>query len=149
MCTDLRIVVAGHSFVGHLKRFLEDDNDVLNRYNLSFNLYRENAESTFITRSGCNVPLLKSALRSLITTKYPHLIILEIGSNDLTKSIINPTTLAQEVLMFSKSQVKSCTKFVIISAVIYREKTKSLMNPCRMCNALMISWRVRASCSII
>ena len=129
MCTDLRIVVAGHSFVGHLQRFLEDDNDVLNRYNQSFNLYRENAESIFITRPGCNLPLLKSALRSLITTKHPHLIILEIGSNDLTKSIINPTTLAQEVLAFSKSLVKSCTKFVTISAVIHREKTKSLMNP--------------------
>ena len=125
MCTDIRIVVSGHSFVGHLKRFLEEDNDTLNRYQDGFNLYRENAETFFVYRPGSDLNFLKNVLRTVILSKRPHLVILQIGSNDLTKRKTQPTHLADEVLKFSQSLIKGETKFVIISAVIHRMKVNT------------------------
>ena len=129
MCTDLRIVVAGHSFVAHLKRFLDDDSDILNRYNYAFNLYRENAETSFVYRSGCDINFARNVLRTMILKNSPHLIILEIGSNDLSKPHIQPEKLAKQVLQLAQSLIQSCVKFVIVSAVIYRAKTKSTITP--------------------
>ena len=129
MCTELRIVVAGHSFVGHVKNFIDNDNDMLNRYQYSFNLYKENAETQFVFRSGCDVLFMKNVLKTVIVNKLPHIIILEIGSNDLTKTHIQPARLADQVIKLSQSLIKSTTKFVIISAVIHRKTTRTSMSP--------------------
>ena len=129
MCTELRIVVAGHSFVGHVKNFIDNDNDMLNRYQYSFNLYKENAETQFVFRSGCDVLFMQNVLKTVIEKKLPHIIILEIGSNDLTKTYIQPARLADKVIKLSQSLMKSTTKFIIISAVIHRKITRTSMSP--------------------
>ena len=143
MCTDIRIVVGGHSFVSHLKNFLDTDEDLLNRYNYSFNLYRENPETKFIFRSGCDVKFLKNVLRIPIMKNRPHIIIIEIGSNDLTKIYIDPSKLASEVLTFCQWLLNNSTKFVIVSAVIYRSKSK--MIPLDEYNARVDEYNYRLS----
>ena len=125
MCTGIRIAIAGHSFVRHLKYFMDNDEDLLNRYNQGFNLYREGVETEFIFRSGCNVSQFESLLKPQITKVMPHLIILEIGSNDLTRTQVNATSLALEVLNLSKALVQSVTKFVLVSGITHRKVTKS------------------------
>ena len=56
----------------------------------------------------------------------PHLILLELESNNLTKADVCPSSLARDILNISKSMVQSVTKFVLVS--IHRKITKSAMN---------------------
>ena len=127
MCTDIRITVTGHSFARHLKLFMDKDEDILNRYNEGFNLYKEGSETKFIFKSGCDIHYFKKSMISQVILSKPHLIILELGSNDLTKKEVSPSALALEIYNISKSLVQSVTKFVLVSSIIHRKVTKSAM----------------------
>lgn len=128
MCTDIRITVTGHSFVRHFKSFIDGDEDILNRYNEGFNLYKEGTETKFIFKSGCDINYFKKHMIPLVIQTRPHLIILELGSNDLTKADVSPSALALEIYKISKSLVQTVTKFVLVSSITHREATKSAMN---------------------
>ena len=89
MCTDIRLTVTGHSFVRHIKSFMDRDEDILNRYNEGFNLYREGLETKFIFKSGCNVENFKQSVMPQVIRSRPHVIVLELGSKDLTYIVVN------------------------------------------------------------
>ena len=129
MCTNIRIAVTGHSFVRHLLLFIDNDEDNLDRYNRGFNLYRENCETEFIYKSGCNIPQFVSHLEAQVIKMLPHIIIIELGTNDLSNPSVTPSKLADQLLRMSKALLKGVTKFVIISGIINRSVTKSSIEP--------------------
>ena len=116
--TQTRIMVLGHSFVWRLEKFL---NETALPCLPSHLINSTNTTLRFNGIGGQTVPQLRRVAVSEIRRCQPHLLIIEIGSNDLCNPHVTPDQLAQDIFNF----IQTCyyhhkVPFTIVNQVLKR-----------------------------
>lgn len=114
-----RIMVLGHSFVWRFEQFLtKSPTPCIHHWNLP-----DQVSFKFQGVGGRTVPLLKRLDLHIISKFKPHLLLLEIGSNDLCHSHIKPDALADDIFrLVTLLHFKYHVPFIIVNQVLYRRR---------------------------
>ena len=108
------ILVLGHSFISRLKKYSHECHS-------DRNLGVPKEHTTIFMRgiSGAKLSTLYNELQ-LASILTPTVIVLQIGSNDLTCPSVRPSDLCDEIFHFAKLILETGTAKVVISEIFFR-----------------------------
>lgn len=120
-CRDpLRVTLVGHSFVRHLRDFMnnspEDNNLRLNR---------QQYYVTYVAKGGLTISRLCALREFTYFVARPNIVLIQIGGIDLCCSSPNIQKLAQEILSYAQYLLHGCNvQHVVIRQILRRNSQR-------------------------
>ena len=113
----IKIAVVGHSFVRRLREHLHAERGP------SFNMGLDpgSVSVTFLSRGGVTVNGMNNGLLQAVKSLRPHLVYLELGSNDATRTYLSPNHIVNSMSSLARNLVQSGVQRVIFGQVLWRE----------------------------
>ena len=110
------ILILGHSFVSKLRTYAH-----LNHGNINMGAP---LDKVTVFMRGIPGAYLSGIMQEvdLIQELRPKLVILQIGSNDLSSPTVNPVSLAEEIIQFAQLILDTCNpEKVVVSEIFFRD----------------------------
>ena len=109
------VVCLGHSFIRRLQAHCA------HATNVNMSLDTSKRVVSFVTKGGMLVHHLHS-YQDQVMLHNPHLVCIDIGTNDLESTSVPPQVLARQVYHFAQSLISSGVKSVVIMEVFFRTR---------------------------
>ena len=112
----IRVVVVGHSFIRRLKEHLAADKGP----SFNFGLDPAIVDVTLLARGGLTVHDLQYSMIQRVKGLRPHLVYIEVGSNDATSPHLQPDEIASDMCLVARNLVQAGIQRVIFGQVLWR-----------------------------
>jgi len=118
-----RVLIVGHSFISHLAT----DIQVIPRLHSNFNLIQCTVRCCGISGARINTIMQNYTLVSCLSDYKPHIVLLQIGGNDICNHHLHPETLAFQIIDFmTMLRTNYNVSQVIICELFYRHNPRGM-----------------------
>ena len=113
----IRVCVVGHSFIRRLRDhlFVEKGPD------FNMGLDRGSVKVTFLSRGGMTASSYWNGTSHRVKNLHPHIVYLEVGSNDAANVLVNPNMIVNQMSAISRDLVQSGVQQVMFGQVLWRD----------------------------
>jgi lysophospholipase L1-like esterase len=112
-----RIMIIGHSFITRLSQFLDKNEGRFHNYHLEY----DQVNVKHLGKGGKTVTYARYMDLSEVSQYKPHIVYIELGSNDLSKKNGQPEVIASELHEFANDLLGIGVIQVIIGQVLHRK----------------------------
>ena len=111
------MVVAGHSFIRRLRTHLFAEKGP----NFNMGLDPAIVDITFLSRGGLTAHSFGNGMIQRIKNMRPHVVYLELGSNDATNILLSPYDIVNQMSSIARDLVQAGVQRVIFGQILWRD----------------------------